>query len=298
MTTLKEPAGSPEAQVRRPRALIFTVYGLYARESGGWLSVASLVRLMVELAVDEPAVRSSISRLKRRGILASQRVDGVAGYSLSDEGRAMLNEGDRRIFERPRANMSDGWMLAVFSVPESERQKRHLLRSRLSWLGFGTVSSGAWIAPAHLYEETCDVLDRYGLKSYVDLFGGDYLAFGDVAEKVRSWWDLPGLQQLYDEFLDTYSPVLAGWRRRRSENDAAAFGDYVAALTAWRRLPFLDPGLPQVVLPKNWHGVRAANLFDALRKRLTEPAHRHVLAVTARDPKAVAARLQPRISQA
>jgi len=56
-----------------------TVYGLYARSDGGWLSVAALIRLLAELGVDEPAVRSAISRLKRRGILEAQRQEGSPG---------------------------------------------------------------------------------------------------------------------------------------------------------------------------------------------------------------------------
>src|SRR3954453_1371178 len=123
----------------RPRALIVTTYGLYARDASGWLSVSTLIRLMAEVSVEEPAVRSSISRLKRRGILEARTIDGTAGYALSTSARAILDDGDRRIFERPRAAPGEGWLLAVFSVPESERHRRHALRSRLSWLGFGTV---------------------------------------------------------------------------------------------------------------------------------------------------------------
>ncbi|MBA3308665.1 MAG: hypothetical protein H0U28_01200, partial [Nocardioidaceae bacterium] len=67
--------------VKAPQQLIVTVYGLYAREQG-WFSVSSLIKLLAELEVDEPAVRSSVSRLKRSGILAAERVDGVAGYGL------------------------------------------------------------------------------------------------------------------------------------------------------------------------------------------------------------------------
>ena len=82
------------------------------------MSVASLVSLLTDLGVDEPAVRSSISRLKRRGILHASRRSGAAGYGLSDEALAILAEGDRRIFRRERARQDDGWLLAMFSVPE------------------------------------------------------------------------------------------------------------------------------------------------------------------------------------
>ncbi|WP_037568415.1 PaaX family transcriptional regulator [Phaeacidiphilus oryzae] len=261
----------------QPRSLIVTLYGLYAREVGGWVSVSALIRLMAELGVDAPATRSAVSRLKRRGLLEARRVSGSAGYELSAEGRGVLDEGDQRIFGRSRAEVEDGWLLAVFSVPESERQQRHVLRSRLSWLGFGTAAPGVWIAPRHLYQETREVLDRYGLTGYVDLFEARHLAFGEVAQLVGSWWDLDGLRGLYEEFVGAFGAVLE--RRRDGRTDAESFAEYLRALTAWRRLPFLDPGLPPELLPEDWPGTRAAALFDELRERLAEPAHRFARSV-------------------
>jgi phenylacetic acid degradation operon negative regulatory protein len=297
-----DPPQDSEARSPRPRALIVTIYGLYARETDGWLSVASLIRLMADLGTDEPAVRSSISRLKRRGILEARRVGGVAGYELSASGRQTLAAGDERIFERPRARLTDGWLLAVFSVPESERRQRHALRSRLTWLGFGTVSAGVWIAPGYLADETSDVLRRSGLADYVALFRADYLAFADLASQVGRWWDLDRLQRMYQEFCRAYAPLLKRWYgdgdgdgdgdgsgsggagagagAGGGGSDGEAFAAYAKALTDWRRLPFLDPGLPQELLPAEWQGSYAAGLFTGLASRLDEPARRHVLAVT------------------
>jgi phenylacetic acid degradation operon negative regulatory protein len=264
------------ARTAQPRHLIVTVYGLYARSDGGWLSVASLIGLLADLGVDEPAVRSSISRLKRRGILNARRNGGAAGYELSDEALAILREGDDRIFQRRRAALSDGWMLAVFSVPESERHKRHILRSQLTKLGFGTAAPGVWIAPAHLHAATAEMLRRLDLDTYADLFRGDHLAFGDLAAKVRGWWDLDELERLYGEFLEAHAPVLRRCRRHGVPPEREAFADYVRVLTDWRRLPYLDPGLPAELLPADWIGIRAADLFFTLRSQLEEPARAHV----------------------
>lgn len=274
---LEHDAGRNGVSGGQPRAFIVTIYGLYAREVGGWLSVGALIRLMTRLGVEEPAVRSSISRLKRRGILVPQRVDGTAGYSLSAQARSILDEGDRRIFERTRASIDDGWVVVVFSVPESERQQRHLLRSRLTWLGFGTVSNAVWIAPAHLEQETRDLLIRDGLLDYVDLFHSQYLGFKDVREQTSSWWDLEALDVLYRQFHDSFGPVLLSWRsRRRKDDEGEAFADFIRALTAWRRLPYLDPGLAPELLPRQWMGTQAAETFSGLRHRLEGPAHRFV----------------------
>jgi phenylacetic acid degradation operon negative regulatory protein len=282
-------SGAPgsAALAAQPRALIVTIYGLYARETGGWLSIAALIRLLAELGVEEPAVRSAISRLKLRGLLEPRRECEAAGYGLSTQGSEILAEGDRRIFQRPRPSGVDSWLLAVFSVPEHERARRHALRSRLAWLGFGTVAAGVWIAPGHLAAETQDVLAADGLSAYVSLFTANYLAFGDVRKKIGQWWDLDRLEQLYQAFIDSAGPVLAAWQggadgksSTDGKSQGQAFADYVRVLTAWRRLPFLDPGLPPELLPPDWHGARAAELFLKLRKCLASQARSHVLAVT------------------
>ena len=57
-------------------------------------------------------------------------------------------------------------------------------------------------------------------------------------------------------------------------------------LTDWRRLPYLDPGLPAELLPDGWVGIRAADLFFALRALLEEPARAYVKQVLERTASA------------
>jgi phenylacetic acid degradation operon negative regulatory protein len=281
MTAVSNTTAREEPRTAQPRQLIVTVYGLYARAEGGWMSVAALISLLADLGVDEPAVRSSISRLKRREILHARRKAGAAGYELSQAAQAILAEGDHRIFREDRARLADGWLLAVFSVPEAERSKRHVLRSRLARLGFGTAAPGVWIAPAYLHEATADMLARLGLSGYADLFRADHLAArglagGDLAAKVRQWWDLDRTERLARDFVAAYEPVLRSWSHRRPHTyQREAFADYVRVLTAWRRLPYLDPGLPAELLPPGWIGIKAAKVFFTLQSRLADAAREH-----------------------
>ena len=270
---------APPAPGAQPRHLIVTVYGLYGRADGGWLSVATLIRLLADLGVDEPAVRSAISRLKRRGIVQARRHEGSAGYQLSAGALAILREGDARIFRRHRATLADGWLLAVFSVPETERHRRHILRSELARLGFGMVAPGVWIVPAHPQDTAAETLRRLELDSYADLFHAGHLAFGDPAARIRRWWDLDTLERRYETFIARHEPALRRWERSDLTAPVMpqqAFADYLRVLTDWRRLPYLDPGLPAELLPGDWIGIRAAEEFFTWRALLEEPARAYV----------------------
>ncbi len=253
-----------------PRSLIVTLYGAYGRFVPGPVPVAELIRLLAAVGVDAPSVRSSVSRLKRRGLLVPARTaKGAAGYELSADARQLLEDGDRRIYATapPR---DEGWVLAVFSVPESERQKRHVLRSRLAGLGFGTAAPGVWIAPARFHEETRHTLERLGLDRYVDFFRGEHLGFAATADAVARWWDLSRIAEEHEAFLARHAGVLRAWEERADTPPEEAYRDYLLALDSWRHLPYTDPGLSAALLPEDWPGARSAAVFHGLHTRLRD----------------------------
>lgn len=277
---MTDPA--PHAPEPLSRQIIVTLFGLYARLEHDWLSVASLIHLMGELGAPPSAVRSSISRLKRRNVLRSLSVDGVAGYTPAGETLDIIAEGDHRIFDAPRARSSDGWVLAVFSVPERERDKRHALRTTLVRLGCGAAAPGVWLAPGHLATQVQSQVERSGLSEYVELFAAHHLAFGDMRANVRKWWDLGAIAGAYTAFDNKYRPVLTNLERADKSGRgraAEAFAEYIPMLTSWRRLPYLDPGLPLELLPGDWPGIAAGELFGELNSALRAPARRHAMKI-------------------
>jgi phenylacetic acid degradation operon negative regulatory protein len=270
----------PGAPLARPRSLILYVYGGFVRRLGGWISVAGLIRLLGDLSVEPPTVRAALLRMKRIGLLASSRRLGGGGYALTPEAWRLLDEGDRPILaSRQAARLGDGWVLAVFSIPERQRDDRHRLRGRLTWLGFGTVAPGVWIAPRRQLGEVREALASLQPNGYVELFEVAAQDLPEARSLVRRAWDLDRLARLYDEFTARWEPVLETWSATVAPPDAGrAFADYVHAIADWRRLPFLDPGLPPEVLPPDWPGDRAAWVYFSLLERVDGPALEHVRA--------------------
>lgn len=276
----------PEVPLQHQQLMV-TLYGLYGREVGGSFPVSVLIAMLGDLGHDAPGVRSSVSRLKAKGVLHSVRTDGAAGYEISPEALEIFVAGDERIFSPPRSQAGDPWVLAIFSVPESMRNRRHQLRKELGGLGFGMVSAGVWIAPAHVQEEARRRMESRGLAEFVEFFIGEYGAVNDMRSKVAQWWDLEVVDTRLSEFLDLYGSALAEWTAVVGSNPQAArevatpelrrdaFRYYVPMLTLWRRFPYRDPGLPLAYLPEGWKGVEARNVFQEVHHLIGPLAAQH-----------------------
>jgi len=285
-----ETSAGERVTTARPRSQILYIYGGFVRRLGGWLRVSTLLDLLAEFGVEPPVVRAAITRMKSGGLLTSSRRGGVAGYALTPRAWQILEEGDRRILTaREPASLADGWVLVIFSVPETQRDKRHQLRSALSWLGFGTVASGAWIAPRRLRAEVESTLARAGLLDYTERFDVSNGGVEASRRLARKCWDLPGLAWMYSSFATRWEPVLERWCNSESDDvlPRAAFRDYISVVAEWRRLPFLDPGLPTEILPDDWEGEKAKWIYFALLGRIDELALGYVKARAARHEVSV-----------
>ena len=264
----------------RPQSLIISIFGAYGRNLGGWFSVSTLVYLLNDVGVDDPAVRSALSRFKRRRILISEKQGGVAGYSLSESAWQTFDVGDARVLQRRTPPPNDGWVLAAFSIPESKRDVRYRLRSRLAKVGFAQVGGGLWIAPRALEPDARYVVQALGVEDHVDIFNAEHTAFRSTADAVNQWWDLPAIAHEYESFTAEFKSLRAKYDRATSPPiNVKAFTDYTRTLTAWRPLPYNDPGLPREYLPKAWSGDQATALFYDLHDQLAPAAQQYVVDV-------------------
>lgn len=271
------------APVPRHQHLIVTIYGLYSRDENGVFAVSQLNQLLSDLGVESAGVRSSVSRLKKRGVLVGLKQGGNAAYMLAPGLEDVFRAGDERIFSPRRAKKGQDWLLTSFSIPESQRHLRHKLRTILTRVGCGQVSPGLWIAPGSLAAEIRQQLQRAELADYVDMFRGTHLTEDHIRIKVAQWWDLESLDALYTDFVEHHEPMLQRWAQDLNKNSPdtlrRAFADYVPMVTQWRRLPYMDPGLPQEYLPDDWSGLAAEALFAELCSVLGPKASLHAKSI-------------------
>ncbi|MGI9018503.1 MAG: PaaX family transcriptional regulator [Euzebya sp.] len=263
------------------KSLVFDVYAPIVRYDGGWIAIADLVTVLAQVGMEEQAVRSSVSRLQRRDMLQREVRDGTPGYALTTRSQAVLTEGDLRIYgSLEPAALDDGWALVTFSVPEQSRADRHQLRRRLSWLGYGNLGAGLWIAPRRILERTVAMVADLGLQQHVDIFTAHHAAFDDTEHLVSRCWDIDRMRTQYAAYLDTFTPIVQRWRKTDpAEDPRGAFADFIAAAHEWRKMPYLDPGLPAELLPEGWEGSMAADTFNQINTLLLATAQAYVAGV-------------------
>jgi phenylacetic acid degradation operon negative regulatory protein len=267
--------GAAAQRNRQSRSTVVTFLGAVVRPLGSWMPIAGTVDLLAQAGLDAPGVRTAVHRLKSNGWLESQARHGARGYALTQVALDTLAAGDEVIWHaRTPADLSDGWCIVHFGVPESMRAKRHQLRAELSSLGFGNVGTALWIAPARTRAAAERAITELGLADHAAVFVGAYHGTQDLTELLYGSWDLAAIDASYRKFIGEHEARVPALERRQAP-PAEAFATYLSMLDQWRKLPFRDPGLPSEVLAADWSGPRAASVFERLVAALEKPALEH-----------------------
>jgi phenylacetic acid degradation operon negative regulatory protein len=256
--TLRPRAGSSA------KALLLTILGelVLPRNAPAW--TATLVEALGRLDIEEKNARQAIARLADDGLVTGERAGRRVRWHLTPAARELLTAGTRRIYDfgAPDGVRWDAhWLVVLCPVPEEQRAKRHHLRARLGFAGFGFLSAGVAISP-HLEREAMASavlreLDLVPGAAVLRARAGDLVPDGDLLHRA---WDLDGLAGRYRAFIDATGAL-------RPANDGERFAALVTLVHEWRRFPFVDPEIPDELLPAGWPGHRAKALFDERHAR-------------------------------
>lgn len=240
------------------RSLLTTVLGEYVLPDDRPVWTAALVDTLALFDIEEKSARQALARTAAEGWLTAERDGRRVRWHLTEPGRKLLAEGAERIYGFGSAHEEwDGhWLLVLVSVPESKRELRHRLRTRLSWAGFGTPMPGIWLSPHVAAEaEACSILAELDIAGQAMSFLASYGGLGQVRDMVAAAWNLTDIAARYQRFTEQF-----GRLRPRTGDDVLRA--QIQLVHEWRRFPFLDPQLPSELLPTRWSGTRATELFN------------------------------------
>jgi phenylacetic acid degradation operon negative regulatory protein len=235
--------------------VLLTILGEYmlTRDSGVWQE--TLIQALGALGYKSQAARQALARSTTAGWLTTERRGRRSRVELTARAETMLRTGAARIYGFGEPWAWDGhWLLIVLRVPEQRREVRHQLRTQLAWTGFGSLGGGLWLSP-HIERED-ELRVSVGADSVAELqsFRAELGTIGDPEKLIASAWDL-------DTVADGYREFIARFARATPRTPEAVFRAQTLLVHEWRRFPFLDPDLPERMLPRAWPRSRAHEVF-------------------------------------
>jgi phenylacetic acid degradation operon negative regulatory protein len=260
----RRSVGAPAA-----RSLLLTILGEYVlpRDEPVWQE--TLVGALTSVGYTQHAARQALARTAREGWLTTERVGRRARLALSDRAAAMLQSGAERIYTFGQPWVWDGrWLVLLLRVPEERREVRHQLRTRLAWAGLGSLGGGVWLTP-HVEREAelaAAITDEPAAEG--TSFVAELSSLGSPASVAAAAWDLDGVRDHYEAFVEDFARV-------RPATPAACFRMQTLLVHAWRKFPFVDPDLPDDLLPAEWPRSRALKLFTERHARWQPDARAH-----------------------
>jgi len=258
----RHAAGAPSA-----RGLLFTLLGEFVLPGGGTAWTSAVLAALARLGIEEKTTRQALMRTAASGWLDAEKAGRRTRWRLTASAQKMLTEGADRIysFAGPAESWDGRWLLVYARIPESDRRARHVVRSRLSWAGFGSLGPGLWISPHPGREdEAISVLREAGVAADAHVFVARRSGLAEVPTMVAEAWDLGAIEEQYEAFLEEF----------RAAAPADVLARQIELVHAWRRFPAVEPALPRELLPARWSGLKAAQLFADRHQRWSAGAKR------------------------
>jgi phenylacetic acid degradation operon negative regulatory protein len=257
----RHQAGAPSA-----RGLLLTLLGELVLPGDGTAWTSAVLAAFARLGIAEKATRQALMRTSNAGWLQPRKDGRRVRWALTPAARTLLTDGAERIYSFGRQRPWDQrWVIVSARVPDTDRRARHVVRTRLTWAGFGALASGLWISPhPERAAEAERVLREAGVGDDAHVFVARRTGLGDASAMVATAWNLPEVEAEYETFLAGFG----------GPPPADVLVRQVELVHAWRRFPSIDPALPGELLPARWSGARAARLFTECHQRWLDEARR------------------------
>ena len=239
----RRSVGAPAA-----RSTLLTVLGEYLlqRPEGAWQE--GLIAALNVLGFSPSAARQAVVRSTREGWLEGERVGRRSRMRLTPSSAALLRDGARRIYGFGGPVSWDGrWLLRraarAGAAPRAAPPAHDAAR-----VGGLRLARQRPLDHAARGPRGADQGRGAGAAAVLPRRAGRARARRERV--LDEAWDLPGLREHYEQFIDDFAQA-------RPSTGAETFAAQTAIVHAWRRFPFIDPDLPDDLLPRDWPRRRA-----------------------------------------
>jgi phenylacetic acid degradation operon negative regulatory protein len=268
------PQDLKRAHKSRPLGVIFFALGLLSRVEDSGVDSALLLRVTSELGLPEAACRAAILRMRREGMLLSERDGRRARYSIALPVAAMQQRWNDYFRAGPPAwNGVFAGLLHDFS--EADRPRRDALRRAAKLAGYGLLRPGLLISPDDRWSQ---LSERFAVDEHAGriLRIGLTLAIKDARKLAGELWQL-------DMLAGRYRQIAADTRTRLADALDTARAPGSAALRQLHALsgPIYDavtqdPALPKPLLPDEWPAEELGAALVAVNQQLGPAAVEYV----------------------
>lgn len=235
--------------------MLLTTLGEYVLATADGVWQETLIAALGALGHKPQAARQALARSVSAGWLRTERHGRRSRIHLSPESEQMLRTGAERIYRFGQPWEWDGqWLLVILRVPEEHREVRHQLRTQLAWAGFGSLRGGLWISPHVDRESELAASAAGGSVAELQSFRAQLGTIGAPEKLIADAWDL-------DQVAEAYRAFIVRFGRLAPKTPEAVFRAQTRLVHEWRKFPFLDPDLPESMLPAGWPRSRAHGVF-------------------------------------
>ena len=265
--------------------LLFIYNNFMDKTTKDYIKLSDLLEIMKVFGKNETAIRMSLSRAAKAGVLTNSKQDNEVYYTLTHEGKKAItlwNEGVIHFWNRYRLRNSDwdkSWYFINVDFTESKKSIKSEFLDKLEQFGFAQINIKTWISPYHQYEEVLALIKEYDLDDGVVEIYGEMKIHKDIKRFLDEVYGIGKLKTKYREFIDTYETRLAEISKVYKDEDFINNGQALPMLheLGWCFFGIAseDAVLPKEVLPV-WEGDKAACVMRELRKMLLEAAYKYL----------------------
>ena len=262
------------------KSFIVTVFGDVISQHGNWVWLGSIIESLKPLGFSERLIRTSVFRLVKDDWLQVKKLGRKSYYAFTESANNHYTRAARRIYAGSSQHSNGRWLIVIPSLVSDD--KLTMLKRQLRWLGFSSLSSGAYAHPSIDQTSLEETIKELKLSDSVIIFSSRLLDDdSSVALKklVFDKWNIESLQHNYQEFIDNYQPILALLEPAQASHDGQDseqqfFLLRLLLIHEYRRILLKDHELPENLLPEDWSGLAAnhlvKNIYSILATKSTQ----------------------------